>query len=285
MKSCLKVAANFKMDQLYCLTWQESHKREKLWNVHFVTLTTYLLTPANVYLITVPTIGCLFFSRRILFLFFHSMKPQALTPVFIIGNTGSFWIQLDLSARVGSFAHLGLHREESPAGFIRSLIIVVNKHFSGSLPHKLQQPPQKNAEFNDAFPSLWFYSHICQLRHLICRIVYYFLSNIQPLGRLKLTWQSFCSTDGSYFDLELSTILNFHMAQTVSLVYEYVWLVVAKDHLEPCRVYAIVVWMSVKCSVKNSLFAVTCGKIYIGQRGKEKIITADLDLAGFIFEQ
>lgn len=102
------------------------------------------------------------------------MKLQALTPVFIIGSTGSFLIQLDLSARVGSFAQLGRHSEESPVGFICSLIIVVVnfKHFSGSLPHKLQQPPQHNVELNYDFPSLWFYSHICQLRHLICRIVY-----------------------------------------------------------------------------------------------------------------
>lgn len=131
------------------------------------------------------------------FCFFRSRTPQALTPAFIIANTGSFLIQLEVSALGWFFCPLATHGEESPAGFTHSLILLWRRLsiiFSGSLPLKPQQPPQHNVVLNFPFPILWFYSHICQIRYLICRIVYYFLGNIQLFGSLRLTREGFCSS-------------------------------------------------------------------------------------------
>lgn len=209
MKSCWKVAAKFKIDKLYCLIWQESHKRDKLWNVHFVTLTTYLLTPENVYLIIVPTFA-VFSSAEGYFPLFPLNEAANINTCFHNWKHWFFFNPTGLISQSGFLAHLGLHREESPAGFFRSLIfVVVNfKHFSGSLPHKLQQPPQHNVELNYAFPSLWFYSHICQLRHLICRIVYYFLSYIQPFGGAEAHMKTQLFWSWNMQDIELPCVFG-----------------------------------------------------------------------------
>lgn len=170
-----------KMDQLYCLTWLDNQKRDKLWNSAFCNLNN-IFVDINKHL---PD-KC---SKKL-----PSLLDQKDTWIFPLSEAISIntcfhnwkhWLFFNptggFSPLLVLFAHWvctgGLLILDSPTIF----------HYDRNIQtsFKLQQRLQRHVNYgneyisllNYTFPCLWFYSHICQFRHFICRM-WYFLSNV-----------------------------------------------------------------------------------------------------------